>query len=405
MKLAVPSSRPSPPSLEAQLVITPSVPVWRKEGKLFFDRKFYEGMCLYGEKWPGPLKCVLSRSDAPLPDFGTVAIELADLPFECRVLEPGERIGAGHLAGAALVLASGDDFDQLHLSRLCASIGIKCVYVIEYIPETRHQIVALSTPNPLRRLRRHLYLWRGEQKRLRAFAQADGLQSNGMPAYREYGGFRNNLLFFDTRVHQGEMIGEAELDRRLACLNQGGPLRLAFSGRLIRMKGADHLVQLARRLDRSGLAFHMTIYGAGELEAEMRAFIAREGLEDRVALTGALDFHERLLPDLKSQVDLFICLHRQSDPSCTYLETLSCGVPILGYENRAFAGLLGEAAIGWGAALEDLAGIGDRVLWPDRHREALAEAARTGAHFARSHGFEATFQRRIDHLVALCRNI
>lgn len=387
-----------------QLVLTPSVPVWRKEGKLLFDRKFYDGICLYGEMWPGPLKCVMSETDAPIPDFGTVAFEPADLPFEFLVLEPGKLIAAGHLAGAALVMASGDHFDQLHLGRLCADLGIKCIYVIENIPDTRHQIVNLDTPNPLRRLRRHLYIWRGEQRRRSAFALADGLQSNGMPAYREYGGFRNNLLFFDTRVHQGEMIGEAELERRLACLTQGGPLRLAFSGRLIRMKGADHLVQLARRLERSGLAFHLTIYGSGDLESEMRAFIAREGLADRVELTGAVDFHERLLPDLKSQVDLFVCLHRQSDPSCTYLETLSCGVPILGYENRAFAGLLEEVDIGWGAALEDLAGIGERILWLDHHREVLAEAARTSASFARNHGFEATFQRRIDHLVALCRN-
>lgn len=388
--------------MTGQLIITPSVPIWQEAGSLILDRKFYEGMLLYAERWPGGLKCVVPLSDSPFPDFGLVAIDRSELPFECLVLENGEPIGADHLAGAALVLASGDDFNQLHLAALCAGMGIRCVYVIEYIPETRYQIVALGTSNPLLRLRRYLYLWRGERRRLRAFALADGLQSNGMPAFREYGRFRNPLLYFDSRVHQEEMIGEAELEQRLEALARNQPLRLAFSGRLIRMKGADHLLELAYRLQHEGFRFHMTLYGTGELEGEMAAYIAENGLAERVTLAGAVDFHERLLPDLKARVDLFVVLHRQSDPSCTYLETLSCGLPILGYENRAFAGLLETAEIGWGAPLDDLEAIKAQLLWIDGNREELARRSRISADFARRHSFEETFAKRIDHLLTIC---
>lgn len=44
---------------------------------------------------------------------------------------------------------------------------------------------------------------------------------------------------------------------------------------------------------------------------------------------------------LKAAVWLIIkgC-HRQGDPSCTYLETYACGMPIVGYNNQAHQGIL-----------------------------------------------------------------
>ncbi|MCF8383069.1 MAG: glycosyltransferase [Chlorobium sp.] len=387
--------------LQPQLSIIPSVPVWKKGSELLFDRKFYDGVIHYCHAWPGPVRCIMTEGPVQLPDFGIVRMKPGMLPFSCTLIASGTEIGKAHLAGSSIVLASGDAYNQLHIAGVCRKLGIPCVYVIEYIPETRYQIAALTTRNPLKLLRHFLFIWNQEQKRKQAFITADALQSNGTPAYEHYHQATNRLLYFDTRVSKEDLITTDALEQRLEKLNEGKPLRLAFSGRLISMKGADHLVRLALILKQSGMAFLLTIYGKGELEGWMNAFIAKHHLGNHIRMPGALDFRKELLPEISRNTDLFVCLHRQSDPSCTYLETLSCGVPIVGYANRAFSGLLASGDIGWSAPTGDLNGIRDLIIELDKQRIIIAQKARNSILFAKEHDFESTFAKRTEHLLSM----
>jgi glycosyltransferase involved in cell wall biosynthesis len=384
------------------LAVVPAVPVWTRDGdQLVFDRKFFDGMLAYCKEWQGSVSCVMRESDGPEPPFGTISPARREIPFDLKVLRLGERVAASHLAGASVVLASGDTFDQLHVARLCNRHQIRCVYVIEYIPETRHQIVELENCNWLIKLRRHFFLWNGERRRVAAFKAADGLQANGCPAYYEYGWHKSRLLYFDTRIYKDLIISDAELSNRVAQMEKAGPLRLAFSGRLIRMKGADHLIDLACELKRRNVPFSLTIFGAGELESEIKSRVAELDLADEVFLPGALDFYRELIPAIKQNVDLYVVLHRQSDPSCTYLETLSCGIPIVGYGNRAFSGLLEQADIGWQASVGDVNGIADIVQRLEGNRELIRQKSVNAVGFSRNHDFETTFQRRVAQLAAI----
>ena len=207
-------------------------------------------------------------------------------------------------------------------------------------------------------------------------------------------------MYFDTRVYKHDCIEDVDLEHRLNELSKNKPLRLAFSGRLIRMKGADHLVKLALLLKQRKVLYKFYIYGAGELKDEMIAYIHKHQLEDSVYLPGPVDFYKQLIPDLKKNIDLFICLHRQSDPSCTYLETLSCGVPIVGYKNKAFSGLLSLVDIGWGSEINDLNKIADTIVHLNENRNQLFAKSRSAIAFARPNDFETTFQNRINHLLS-----
>ncbi|MCX6179419.1 MAG: glycosyltransferase [Chlorobiales bacterium] len=383
------------------LIVIPSVPVWRNDNILSFDRKFYDGMVLYTQKWPGIISCIISTSRSSFSDFGVISKTKEELPFKCTVLDFDETVTVDHLTGASIVFASADANNQLYISDLCRKSKIKCVYAIEYIPETRYQITLLTTHNPFVILRRFIYIWQQEKKRISAFSISDGIQSNGTPAYYEYKKFKNKLLYFDTRVYKANFITDNELEYRLKELSTNKPLRLAFSGRLIRMKGADHLVKLALLLKQRKVPYKFYMYGAGELKDEMIAYIQKHQLEDNVFLPGPVDFYNQLLPDLKKNIDLFICLHRQSDPSCTYLETLSCGVPIVGYKNKAFSGLLSLADIGWGAEINDLKKIADTIERLNENRTQLFAKSRSAVEFARPNDFETTFQNRINHLLSI----
>jgi colanic acid/amylovoran biosynthesis glycosyltransferase len=381
-----------------RLVIAPSVSVWKNGDLIIFDRKFYDGVLLYTKMWQGDVFCVMNLAESELPSFGLVQKRKDELPFKCTLLEENEKINIHHLDGASVVMASGDSFKQFHLSKLCRKIGAKCIYVIEYIPETRYQIASFSTKNPLIKFRRFLYVWREERKRLSSFSLADGLQANGMPAYYEYNKFKNILLYFDTRVDKNIIINDEHLNQRLTYLSKNKPLRLAFSGRLIRMKGVDHLLKVAMCLKQRNLNFQLTIYGTGELENEMKRFIKKHQLEDSVIMAGAVDFQQELLPNLQKNFDLFLMLHRQSDPSCTYLETLSCGLPIVSYDNNAFSGLLDLADIGWKVKMDDVNGVARVIENLHFNRKEIVEKSQNSMKFALNHNFESTFQNRIDHL-------
>jgi glycosyltransferase involved in cell wall biosynthesis len=144
----------------------------------------------------------------------------------------------------------------------------------------------------------------------------------------------------------------------------------------------------------------MEIYGGGELEARLHRMISEMGLQRHVRLRGVADFATQLIPAMSSGADLFVCCHRQGDPSCTYLETMSCGTPIVGYDNEAFRGVAWHSGVGWTTPLDDPRALAGRIAQLDSDRAALATAARAAKAFAARHSFEETMRRRVEHLLA-----
>jgi colanic acid/amylovoran biosynthesis glycosyltransferase len=181
----------------------------------------------------------------------------------------------------------------------------------------------------------------------------------------------------------------------------GSMLRLAFSGRLVAMKGADHLALVADDLRRLGIAFSLDIFGDGDLRPKIESQIRRMQLERFVKLHGVLDFETELMPRVTRNVDLFVCCHPQGDPSCTYLETMSCGVPIAGYDNEAWAGLVRVAKAGWTSPMNNPKALAELIVRLNADRPALARAALASRDFAAGHLFEKTFSDRIAHLLSV----
>jgi colanic acid/amylovoran biosynthesis glycosyltransferase len=163
------------------------------------------------------------------------------------------------------------------------------------------------------------------------------------------------------------------------------------------MKGVNHLVETAAILRDQALPFEMHIWGGGSLEGELREGIRAKSLENHVKLEGTVPFAE-LSQRVKEQIDLFVCPHPQGDPSCTYLETLSCAVPIVAFDNDAWRGLTRRCGAGWSSPIGDPKALADVITRIDRDRDALVEHAQRSLAFAREHTFEVTFERRMEHL-------
>jgi colanic acid/amylovoran biosynthesis glycosyltransferase len=275
----------------------------------------------------------------------------------------------------------------------------------EYSLRTRWQIIHAEHRNPLRRARR--YVWElGQERKTRADVKlAAGVQCNGVPTFHAYRKLSAApLLYFDSRIDEG-MLSTPERVREKAARRaaRDGVLNLAFSGRLNAMKGADDLVRVAAALRARKVPFLLHICGGGELEQAMRREVISQRLEQQVRFHGVLDFSRELMPFIRDEIDLFVCCHRQGDPSCTYVETFACGVPIAGYANEAFAGILEFAEAGWEAPLnrpKALARVIERVA---KRPGLLEQAGLRALEFAKQNRFERAFADRIEHMLQLAR--
>lgn len=384
----------------ARILMIAPAPVIETGGRFRLDIKFVEGMHVQQAHWPSRITVVLRRG-APAIPFGR-EYDRADLPFDLVLLDQGEPIEARHLAGHDLVYAGGDDFHCLSLTDILPA-GQKIVYVIEYTQETRLQILNLDRNRGLvSRLKGRVWLMQQERKRQRAFRAADGLQANGYPAHDLYAPMcRDSMLYLDGRMTPDLFATEAEMAAREAHRAAGGPLRLVYSGRLETMKGAQDLIPVARRLAERGIDFTLDIFGTGALEGEIAAGIRTLPDPARVRLNGAVDFETRLVPFTRQNADVFLGCHRQSDPSCTYIEAMGCGVAVASYDNRMWQRLNGEAKAGWGAPLGNVRALADRIADIARDPSAITRASRNAWTFSQAHGFQPEFRRRMEHLARI----
>lgn len=377
----------------------------RGENRITLTRKTLSGMAAYHRLWGGPLRLVLPRGHGRTHNLDEEEIDTRELPFAIDVLDLRSPLLRERVQSASVVMAS-PQAGAYGLARYCKKLGVPYVLNTEYTLRTRFQIMRAERPRGPRLVRG--LLWEAEQElyTLREVALATALQCNGTPTYAAYRPINENaLLYFDTRTDASMLARPAHMAARAARRSRGEPLRLVFSGRLHPMKGAGDLPKLAKALRERGVPFHLDICGAGPIEHAMRREVEREGLGELVTFRGVLDFATELMPLLREEMDLFVCCHGQGDPSCTYLETFACGVPIVGYANEAFTGLLEHVRGGESVPIGDVDGMAKAIerLASVPERARLARMGDAALDFARGHTFEATFARRIAHLRSVTR--
>ena len=381
-------------TVHGELLIVSSTPVIRRGEHLVMDKKFVAGAALSARLWGGPVRVLARESnDAKLP-FATPYLT-EDLPFSLHLLKSENAFGSAGLEGASAILASGDDPKQLFISKWATDRRIPVTFTIENPLWGSLEIIWIERQGLLRRLKASIWAIITEYRRRQAFRLASGLQANGTPAQHSYRKTARQLLpFFDTRMATALLSTDEEIETRAVYRKEGHPLRLAFSGRLERIKGVDHLLKVARHLNDAEFPFTLDVYGIGAMEADVHK-AAADGL---LRYHGAVEFDTELAPSLRVSCDLFISCHLQSDPSCTYLEALGCGTPILGYGNRAFRGLMGLCDGGWIVRNNFVVQMVAELMRLDRNRHEITRKAFIGRDFSRCHSFEMTFERRIAQL-------
>jgi len=387
-----------------ELILLPALKAVRgPRGGVVLTAKYLDGAALFARGWPGPVTSLLEETDTLSGDLDLIELQPgeAETALELRPADPAALADRLWRAGAVLSHLAPSEAPT---AALCADIGVPFLSTSEYSPLTERQIIDASDIGLLRRLRRRQWAASAERTRQRMLPMLAGLQCSGTPTYDLYRSLQPNaLLFFDNRVLRDDVISTQDLAIKAEALMRGDPLRLVFGGRLVDMKGVMDLPAVADALRRRQVDFRLDIYGGGDLEQALARRIAELGLQDQVQLRGVLDFRGGWIPMLKREADLFVCCHPQGDPSSTYPEVMSCGVPIAGYANEAFEGVVRHSGSGWLSPLKDPEALADRIASLDASRTQIATAAQKARAFALAHAFEETFGRRAAHLVRSSR--
>ncbi len=369
------------------------------EGKVQISQKFVDGVCQYLKDWPGRITVFAEPSDKKNLYMDTIEVLPSEFPFEIQLIPFSFPSLEKDLENGDLIV-SPIEYNLLHLVSLSKKLSIPLIYITENTFKTFRQMLRATTSNLLLRWRRLLWLHGLEKQFSKAIKAADGIQCNGLPTYEIYRRLNQHaLLFFDSRVTSSLLATQEEVENRLESLFTNRPLKLAFTGRLIQLKGVEHLIPIACELKRLGINFHLDICGEGELEKLLQEQISSHGLNSLVTFKGKLDFKDQLIPYLKANVDLFVCPHVQGDPSCTYLETMSCGIPIAGYANEALAGLVQYSQTGWTTLLNKPKLLAQKIGEIAKNKEKIREASLRSLDFASNYTFEKTFKARVQHFL------
>ena len=355
-------------------------------------------MRYYCDAWNGPVSCILQSHNAPFP-FGR-SFNRTELPFDVQLLSENGSIKESYITEFDIIMSSGDNHKYLNIAEMCANKPTKLVYNVEYTPETRRQIALLDRERILpRKIYSLLWIQNQERRRRRAFKLADGIQASGYAAMDVYSSLNNNtVLYLDNRLSQSLLATDLEMSSRHDRIRAGKPIRLLNSGRLETMKGAQDLVPIAKRLKDNNVDFTLDIFGTGSLADEIKKEIEDSNLQDRVCLHEPVDFETQLVPFARTKADIFLSCNRQSDPSCTYIESMGCGLPIAGYSNKMWEGMLNESGGGWAVPLGDWRALADRISQIAKKPEEIVSVAGNALSFASDHHFESEFKRRIEHL-------
>ena len=359
-------------------------------------QKFLDGITYFADHWPGNVTVLMEPVTTAYDNMDYIEVLGSELPFTLKPRSFDDPELRQEILQGDLV-HWGPHYKLHDLGSVLQKAGIVNVYCTEYSLKTRHQIIVADTISLPRKCRR--LIWEINQERLirKNIKRVTAVECNGIPTYNAYRDLAKQiLLYFDTRVSKNLVIsGNALQEKGRRLLDKNKPLQLTFSGRLTEMKGVKDLLLVTRALQTQGIPYELHIYGDGNLKTWLEKEIKANALEGRVKLHGIVNFKNTLVPALQQQTDLFVCCHLQGDPSCTYLETFACGVPIVGYLNEAFEGLLHHVDAGWGVPLGQPEKIAQTIATLATNRNNIVKKVLNAAAFASAHTFEETFSRRV----------
>ena len=373
-----------------------------ENGTLKVDRKFHVGMQSYVRGVRAPILSIHPKDSPGAVIMDPVEIPCTELGYSVMALRtdrlmrplPGEREQLRDAIRTSQLVYGGD----LGSAKLAAELGVPYILTREYDLLTQISVATSQVASGIRRAARTLRCVFNYARDIQFMRRAAQLHCNGYPIFDETRWFNDKrLLYLDSRMSGDAVISEPALLARLSA-HTSRPLRLLYSGRYEPIKGAADAIRVALACLRRGMDIEMHCYGQGSLVDTMRTMVAEAKQTGRVVVHDTVPYPE--LIEIARTFDIFVCCHIQSDPSCTYLESLGCGLPIVGYGNRMWRRLSEESGAGLATPLHKPEAVADSVQKLSSNADVIRSMSLRARRFAMDHTFEHEFALRIDSLNA-----
>lgn len=204
---------------------------------------------------------------------------------------------------------------------------------------------------------------------------------HGRETYNAYARFCSNPhVVHDIHLTRLDHISAAELEAKITRL-QAGPVKVLYVGRADAMKGPMDWIAVVSDLIRSGVEIEASWLGDGTQLEEMRAAVAKAGLEGRISLPGFLRDRTAVRDAYRDANILLFCHKTPESPRCL-IEALAAGTPIVGYDGAFAADLIAPHGGGRLVPMNDRAGltnavralVDDRAVLVAMTRNALKDA-------------------------------
>lgn len=381
------------------ILIPSNSPATVTDGVCRIDRKFHTGACLYAENIDAALVCLAREATPAEVMMDSVEIPLADMPYRVETVRcnssmiplPNELARIGELVRNSYLVYG----TTLKTAPFAHRYGVPYIAITEYSLPTQLQMARLDARTPLRRVSRQFKTVLRFLVQMREISRGVSVHCNGYPTFVTGQRFHEDcFMYLDSRMSTSMVIGESDLEARTQNLANGRRPRLLFSGRYEPIKGAQDVIKVGLELLARGMDFELHVYGRGSLRDKMVALASTAG--DRINIHDGVPFPE--LARLSRTFDLFVCCHIQGDPSCTYIESMGAGLPVVGYANEMWREMVVDSQAGIAVPVGDVSACAHAIESLVLDRRQLEVSSRAARSFALRHSFEREFGRRIEHL-------
>lgn len=252
-----------------------------------------------------------------------------------------------------------------------------------------------AMPFGAKKLRKALWARSSRKQLNRCLAHSSLALLQGQEVYDAYKDIAPNpKKVLNVQVSAEDYISSAELQAKLVKIKNGGPLSIAYAGRMTEMKGPlDWLKAIGATIEK-GVDLRAAWFGDGPLMPEMRKEVERLDLRRNVALDGILS-REELMARLR-RADIFLFCHKISESPRCLSEALAAGCLLVGYDGAFPRDLVARRG---GGAFVDCGNwqmLASTIVSLDRDRARLAQLIEAAATSGRELDRNTAIQYRIE---------
>ena len=148
--------------------------------------------------------------------------------------------------------------------------------------------------------------------------------------------FKGKIQVLYNTIETSKIIRKAE--EELEVQMDENAIKLCIVGKIAKNKGVNRILRIHRRLLADGMNTHLYYLGAGPEEDNLKAYIAQEGIGEKVTFLGYQTNPYKYI----NACDLFTCASFTEGFSTAATEALIVGTPVVTVEVSGMKEMLGE---------------------------------------------------------------